>query len=262
MVKISVITVCLNAGHLLKKTIESVLEQTYSELEYIIVDGASSDDTKAVVCEYSARIQKFISEPDEGLYDAMNKGVSLSGGDLIIFLNAGDFFVSKDSVNSYINKMKLSEADLFFGRIVWSDARNHVICLSDHAASKFTWDLKESNFPHPATIYKRSLFETIGKFNLTFSIAADYEWNVRALVAKKVRFQYIDIIVTVFYADGISSRQEFAGRHQEEIETVNRIYFRPQHLYRTLAKNKRLLQSPLFRKMINKGFNTRLARVY
>src|SRR5690348_8623089 len=151
--KISVITVCYNAAHLLRKTIESVLEQDYEPLEYIIVDGASEDDSKSVFESYGDGIDLVVSEPDSGIYDAMNKGIALSGGELIIFLNAGDYFVSKDALQFAVAKMNFEKADLFFGRFVWNDPRTQDIVLSDHDWVTYTWDLQQSNFPHPATFY-------------------------------------------------------------------------------------------------------------
>jgi glycosyltransferase involved in cell wall biosynthesis len=260
--KITVITVCYNASHLLKKTIESAAEQSYSEIEYIIVDGASKDDTKEIVGSYGKKVQLFLSEPDNGIYDAMNKGIKQATGDLIIFLNAGDYFVSKDVLKFYLSKMKILEADLFFGRIVWNDSRTNDICLSDHHNTVHTWDLKNSNFPHPATIYKKDLFKTVGLFDLDFPIAADYEWNVRAMVLNKIKFQYINIIVTVFYADGISNNPSFATQHRIEIDQVNRRYFKPWKLHEKMEHKGHSFIYKMIEKVSSKYYKCRLSRVY
>ena len=89
---ISIITVCYNAAHLLAKTVESVIEQTYKNIEYIVVDGNSTDNTNDIIAQYRNKISTYLSEPDSGIFDAMNKGISMAKGDLIIFLNAGDYF--------------------------------------------------------------------------------------------------------------------------------------------------------------------------
>jgi glycosyltransferase involved in cell wall biosynthesis len=260
--KISVITVCYNASHLLTKTMNSVLEQTYSNLEYIVVDGASKDETSAIVKSFGSGIHHFISEPDAGLYDAMNKGIMLATGDLIIFLNAGDYFVSKDVLDFTVSKMNFKTADLFFGRIVWNDPRSKDIVLSDHSWCNFTWDLKNSNFPHPATFYKRKLFETIGYFDLSYPIAADYEWNVRALVSRKISFQYINIITTVFFADGISNNALLAEKKQYEINKIDQVYYKPLHLHNFMQKRGNLVFRKVFEKAFSKTFDCRLSRIY
>ena len=196
--KISVITVCFNAAHLLNKTIESVLEQTYSELEYIIIDGASKDNTNELVKTFGTSVNSFISEPDSGIYEAMNKGIGISTGELIMFLNAGDYFISKDVLEFSVSKMNLEKADLFFGRFIWNEPKNKDIVLSDHEWVTYTWDLKESNFPHPSTFYKKHLFNNIGLFDTTYKLGADYDWNMRALIKNKIAFQYMNIATTVF----------------------------------------------------------------
>jgi glycosyltransferase involved in cell wall biosynthesis len=134
-----------------------VLEQTYHAIEYIIIDGASGDDTTEVVKAYKSDVDIFICEPDNGIYDAMNKGIKQATGDLIIFLNADDYFVYKDVLKFYLSKMKLLKADLFFGRIVWNDSRTNDICLSDNHNTVHTWVLKNSNFPHPAQLFIKKI---------------------------------------------------------------------------------------------------------
>jgi glycosyltransferase involved in cell wall biosynthesis len=260
--KVSVITVCYNAGHLLSKTINSVLEQSYQQLEYIIIDGSSTDNTIEVKEPYAHKIYKFISEPDSGLYDAMNKGIKQASGDLILFLNAGDYFVSKTVVEFTVSKMNLKAAELFFGRIVWNDPRTKDIVLSDHSWCNFTWNLKDSNFPHPATFYKRKLFETIGYFDLSYPIAADYEWNVRALVSRKISFQYVNIITTVFFADGISNNALLAEKKQYEINKIDQVYYKPLHLHNFMQKKGKLFLRKVLEKVISKTFDCRLSRIY
>lgn len=262
MLKISVITVCYNAANLLTKTIESVLEQSYQSVQYIIVDGASGDTTQEVVNSYGARINHYLCEPDKGLYDAMNKGISLAKGDLIIFLNAGDYFVSKFALEFSISKMNLKDADLFFGRIVWNDLNSENIVLSDHNWVKYTWDLMASNFPHPATFYKKSLFDIIGCFNLNYSIAADYEWNVKALTLYRVKFQYINLIVSVFFTDGISNNFMYTDQKILEIEQINKSYFIPNNIHKAFVKRQNFIYLKFIKKIASKIYNCRLSRVY
>lgn len=261
--KISIITVCYNAAHLLKKTIESVLEQTYPAIEYIIIDGASTDNTIEIVKSYCNNVHQFISEPDSGLYDAMNKGIKMATGDLVIFLNAGDYFVSKDVIDFYLSKINTREADLFFGRIVWNDTMRKDIFLSEHDSSVYPWDLKNSNFPHPATIYKKELFYKIGFFDLGYSILADYDWNIRCLLNEKIKFQYINIIVTVFFVDGISNDPFFSKKVLDETEQIHQQYFKPGWLYSFIEKKVAKKQGKrVTEKILSKLYNKKLNRIY
>jgi glycosyltransferase involved in cell wall biosynthesis len=262
MNKITVITVCYNVSHLLPKTIISVLEQTYSNIEYIIIDGASTDNTTAIVESFKNKINLYVSEPDQGIYDAMNKGISLATGDIIIFLNAGDYFVSKDVLDFFISKINLRDADLFFGRIVWNDPKTKDIVLSEHSWINFSWDLKASNFPHPATLYKKILFDSVGLFDLNYTICADYDWNVRALVKDKIKFQYIDLIVTVFFADGVSNKEAFEKRKHAEFEKIDTLYYYPLPVNNFLQNKRVFFLHRFIEKLIAKFFGSRLSRVY
>lgn len=263
VLKLSVITVCYNAGHLLRKTIETVLEQTYECIEYIIIDGASCDSTVEVVNSYGDQIDRFISEPDGSLYEAMNKGITLASGELVIFLNAGDYYVSKDVVKFAISKMDFTRADLFFARFVWNDPRSSDIVLSDHHWVRYTWDLKESNFPHPGTFYKKNLFEKNGLFDTSYSIAADFEWNLRTLVKNKIPFQYIDIITAVFFADGISNNESTAVKCVAEISRIYSVYFTPNWLYAiNLKHDDRSKFKKYLKKVLARIYECRLNRIY
>lgn len=259
---ISVITVCKNPGSLLIPTIRSVESQTYCSIEYIIIDGSSSDGTIELCQQWEHIINVFISENDNGLYDAMNKGIKLAKGDLILFLNAGDYFLSKDVLEFAVSKMNFRNADLFFGRIIWNDPRTKDITVSDHSFSSFNWDLLRSNFPHPATFYKKSLFDKIGNFELSYSVAADYEWNVRALILNEVWFQYINIIISLFFADGVSNNPLFAAKHEAEIERINKLYFKPYFIYNFFKSREKFPFRKSIEKLIAKIFKARLHRRY
>jgi glycosyltransferase involved in cell wall biosynthesis len=203
--KVSVITVCLNAAEVIGKTLISVKEQTYSNIEYIVVDGGSTDGTIKLCNERLWMIDIFISEPDKGLYDAMNKGIMVATGDLIIFLNAGDHFVCADALFAFVSKVKLDVADIFFGKILWVDSDCKHVTTSEHDHIKFRYQLQHDNFPHPATLYKRNIFNKIGLFNVKYTIFADYEWNLRALIEYNLPFIYLNSIVSTFYKGGIST---------------------------------------------------------
>ena len=261
--KISVITVCYNAAHLLRKTIESVIEQSYERIEYIIVDGGSSDLTKSIVFEFQKKIDLFISEPDDGIYDAMNKGIKNATGDLIIFLNAGDHYISSNALKYAVTKMNFQNADIFYGRILWEDPFNKDIVLSDHHLTRYEWDLKFSNFPHPATFYKKKLFKEFGLFDETFKILGDYEWNAKALVKNRIPFQYINVAIGVFRADGISNSITNSDKIQQETKEIYQRYFKPGWLFSFVEKhNDKREGYSIKEKVLAKIYHKKLNRIY
>lgn len=237
-----------------------MLEQSYKTIEYIIIDGNSKDNTIDIVQSFGSKIYQFISEPDSGIYDAMNKGIKHATGDLIIFINAGDYYVSPNVLSDAITKMNFKNADLFFGRFIWHDTLTHDKTISDHSATKYHWDLENSNFPHPATFYKRKVFSKTGLFNESYKILGDYEWNARALIKYKIVFQYIDVITAYFSADGISNTDK-NGRLLE----TNRIkdeYFQPQWLYHFMSRYNIKKYAIDLRKTMSLLFHKKFKRVY
>ena len=261
--KISVITVCLNAADKLETTIVSVLGQSYSNIEYIIVDGKSEDGTGNVLQKFESRVTRIVRELDAGIYDAMNKGIKWATGDLIIFLNAGDHFVSKDVLEIFCSKLAMEKADLFFGRIVWNDLNNKHIILSNHMSHRYHWDLLHSNLPHPATLYKKEVFFSIGLFDGTYKILGDYEWNARALVRHGMKFQIIDVIVSVFFVDGLSNNPGSKSVINREMSRIKDDYFSFTPFVKRVAQLVSNSKSNTFlRKIAGKYYHKKLNRIY
>lgn len=260
---ISIITVCYNAAHLLAKTIESVIEQTYKNIEYIVVDGNSTDNTNDIIAQYRNKISTYLSEPDSGIFDAMNKGISMAKGDLIIFLNAGDYYVSPFVIEYFISKLNTELTEVFFGRFIWETPQTCDIVVSDNSGVNYSWDLKELNFPHPATIYTKNAFEKVGMFDLSFPLQADYEWNVRALVKMKIAFQYINIITVRFRADGISNDPKHANAISDEKLEISKRYYQPEWLYKSVKEllQKRSALSQYRLKLLKRRFPSKLNKV-
>lgn len=256
--KISIITVCKNAAGKLPSTIESVFHQTYKNIEYLIVDGGSSDNTKEVVSVNRANIAIFISEPDTGIFNAMNKGIKAATGDIIIFLNAGDFYVSKNVIQWTVEKMLLNSADLFLAKIIWEYPPTKDICVGSNESIRYAWDLKLSNFPHPATFYKKAVFERVGLFDDSYRVVGDYEWNLRALIKHKVPFQYLNIITTFFTAEGISVDPRVKQLRESEELRAREIFFAKHFFMRKNIKFKLDVE----RKVIGRLLNLKLNRIY
>jgi glycosyltransferase involved in cell wall biosynthesis len=187
--KISVITVCFNAAATIGDALRSVAAQDWPAVEHIIVDGASTDETLKIVAQNQHDSMRVASEPDKGLYDAMNKGVSLSSGDLIGFLNADDFFCRADALSLIARRASEQPCDAVSGAvaIVKPDDVFHV--TRAYSATSFRPRMLRFGhaLPHPGFYARRSVFERIGAFNLEFRLAADFEWMVRFFLVHGLR---------------------------------------------------------------------------
>lgn len=206
--KISVITVCFNSASTIRQTIESVLSQRYSAVEHVVVDGNSTDKTVSIIREYADRLGRVVSEPDKGLYDAMNKGVHLASGEIIGVLNSDDFFESEDTlaqVADYFDKHP--EIDVVFGDVLFVDPDLTDKVIRYYRANKFRpWKLRFGWMPpHPATYVRRSVYQRFGDYRTDMKISADYEMFVRWLLKGGVSYGYLDQVLVRMRAGGIST---------------------------------------------------------
>jgi glycosyltransferase involved in cell wall biosynthesis len=204
---VSIITVCFNSEKTIRDTIESVMSQDYAEIEYLIIDGGSTDGTMAIVREYGSRIQKIISEPDRGIYDAMNKGISNSSGDVIGILNSDDVYMESNSVSKLINKLVESGADSVYADLIVVERFNLSNVLRYYDSSFFSpKKFRYGWMPaHPTFFVKRSVYECAGNFSLDYKIAADYEMLIRILWVKKYTYVYLPEPVIRMRYGGASS---------------------------------------------------------
>jgi len=205
--KVSIITVCYNSDITIRDTIESVLAQDYPNIEYIIVDGASTDGTMDIVREYEDRIDTIISEPDKGIYDGMNKGIRAATGHVVGLLNSDDFYVDETCIRQLIEHMETAGSDTVFADLVIVDAKEteHIIRYYDSSAFhpgrlSFGW------MPaHPTFMVKRALYETYGDFSLDYRIAADFEMVARLLHTAGASYSYLPRVVVKMRAGGAST---------------------------------------------------------
>ena len=219
--KISVVTVCYNAADTIEKTMLSVLNQTYHDIEYIIIDGGSTDGTVEIIRKYADRIAYWVSEPDKGIYDAMNKGIKVATGEWINFMNAGDEFVDEGVIEKLFQNRTIDTVGVVFGDTLF-------IHKSKQKIVKFGDDPHHKIMPscHQSIFCRRNLLVS-NPFDLRYKIAADYNFFFQ-LKQRKVEFQYIQLVVAIYDAtDGISSRNVW--RTQKEMMTIERnclfIYF-------------------------------------
>lgn len=209
--KLSIITVNLNNKNGLQKTIDSVISQTFKDFEWIVIDGGSSDGSKELIEKYSDYISYWVSEPDRGIYNAMNKGIRIAHGEYLQFLNSGDSLYSHDALSIFQNN-SLTE-DIILGNII-SDgkivrgigSRNNITLL----------DFYYSSVLHPSSYSKRDLFERYGYFDETLKICSDWKFFILAMILHNASVRYIDKVLVNFDSSGISSKVENVQKIRKE----------------------------------------------
>ncbi|KAE9658429.1 glycosyltransferase [Pseudomonas sp. PB105] len=206
--KLSIITVCFNSASTIRDTIESVLSQDYGDIEYIVVDGGSRDGTQAIVESYGDRISRFVSEPDKGLYDAMNKGVAMATGAVVGILNSDDFYESTTSLSSVAKAFeRRPESDAVFGDVVFVNPTDLHKVTRFYRANRFApWKLRFGWMPpHPATFIRKSAYNVVGQYSLKYRISADYEFFVRLFKVHALKYSYINQVLVRMRSGGAST---------------------------------------------------------
>jgi glycosyltransferase involved in cell wall biosynthesis len=203
--KLSIITVNRNNADGLKKTIGSVITQTYSNFEFIIIDGASEDKSLQIIQEFAAALSYWISEPDNGIYNAMNKGVRAAKGEYCLFLNSGDFLIHpKVLAEIFSNDLK---ADIISGNVLKIRPNNKFRRVYS-PRSVSLHKLCIHSLPHQATLIRKSLFDQTGYYNESYRIVSDWEFFLKALVLNEKSYQHIEVDFSYFRIGGISSSNE------------------------------------------------------
>lgn len=205
--KLSIITVVWNNKETIKDAIDSVLNQTYKDIEYIIIDGASTDGTVEIVQSYGDKISKFVSEKDKGLYDAMNKGIALATGDVVGILNSDDFYIDEFVIQKVMKVFQEKNVDSLFADLVFVKPENLDKTVRYYDSSKFN----PSKFAygwmpaHPTFFVKREIYEKYGVFKTDYKIAADYEILVRFLEKYKISYFYLNEVIIKMRIGGLST---------------------------------------------------------
>lgn len=209
--KISIITVCYNSAVTIEKTIRSVISQNFHDLEYIIIDGGSTDGTAEIISHYQDDIAVYISEPDQGIYDAMNKGLSAASGEIAAFLNSDDWYLPNvlGRVEMYFNRYL---ADIVSGGIyVCKDGKCEKAPRSKLTGENIFFHIV---CPHPALFVRRELYHRLGKFDVSYNIAADTKWIMNAY-AKGTGILCVDDYFTCFREGGVSSVRKYEALKEQ-----------------------------------------------
>lgn len=203
--KISIITVCYNSAATLERTILSVAGQTYKNIEYIIIDGLSKDETVSIIQKQQDKISNWISEPDKGLYDAMNKGIAMASGDIIGILNSDDTFYSNAVIEEIVAFHTKNSIDASVGNIIQHKEGGKIVRV--YSAKYWTPEKLKIGFmpPHPSIFFKRELFSRFGFYQLGYTIGADYELITRFFIKNKISWEYSGITTTSMLVGGLSS---------------------------------------------------------
>lgn len=206
--KLSIITVCYNSADTIAATLASVASQTHADIEHIVIDGASTDSTLEQIQQHGQHITVLVSEPDGGIYDAMNKGIALATGDIVCFLNADDRYASPKVLADIALQMQLEQLDALAGDVAFfrAEAPEHMVrrySSSHFKPERLAWGWMPS---HPALFIRRKVYQYVGPFRTDYRIAGDYEWITRAFKHGNLRYQYRAEVLTHMQMGGISTR--------------------------------------------------------
>ena len=230
---ISIITIAKNEEKTIERTILSVINQSaIKEIEYIVIDGKSSDNTLKIIEKYKDKISKIISEPDFGIYNAMNKGIKSANGEYILFLNAGDEFFCNETIEKILPNLN---CNLVFGDIIIKDEKGKESSIEFDYLDDF--ELFYKSLPHQSTIIKKECFIKNGLYDETKKILADWQWTVKYFKSGG-KYKYLKTPISVFYLGGISNAENYKKIRIKEREEIRNKYYdiKKQILYKIILK--------------------------
>ncbi|MGC9151639.1 MAG: glycosyltransferase family 2 protein [Microbacter sp.] len=228
--KISIITASYNSAKMLRNAIESVLNQSYQNIEYLIIDGDSTDESVEIIQSYEVKFNgklRWISEPDKGIYDALNKGILLASGDIIGVLHSDDVFASNDSLWHVHEAFTRSAADVVYGDLVYVKQSNPSQVIRYWRSNPFTPSLLFRGWmpPHPTVFVTKEMYQKHGLFDPAFSISADYDLLLRIFRDPLLHGVYLPEVITRMTLGGMSNRN------------LSNILIKSKEDYRALRKN-------------------------
>lgn len=263
---VSIITVTYNAESVLEKTIESVLSQTYDLIEYIIIDACSKDGTHAIIERYKSQIQRVVVEPDDGLYDAMNKGIELAQGEIIGILNAGDVYrpktvelVAREYFEATLKSCEVCESKVIVtgDMVKFNSSGSQFVVRRKEAALKRVAESMPIN--HPSTFVGRTVYQTVGCFDLTYKICSDNDFIWRCIL-EGVRFRFVSEVLSEMELGGVSEQPNSIIKRTKEHYLI-----RQRHGFGSVANvlyTCRYLVSHLFRSGLKSVISPSILQYY
>ncbi len=242
MIKITIITINYNDKVGLKNTIESVINQTYKEFEFIVIDGASTDGSKEIIEQNSSKINYWVSEKDSGVFNAMNKGIKAATGEFVLFMNGGDCFEKNtilEEVFPYLN----SDYDIYYGN-------NYKVSSNSKRLKTYPEKLNfsffySSSINHQSTFIRKSLFDRYFYYNENYKIASDWEFFVVLICKENIPYKYLSKTIALYDFNGISSRPESSSLFKnEKLKTLEKYFpaFYDDYIQLSVLNSKRFLQ--------------------
>jgi glycosyltransferase involved in cell wall biosynthesis len=221
--KVSIITATYNSSLTILDCVKSINDQTYANIEHIIIDGLSSDNTLSLLKSVPSRITKIVAEPDNGIYDAMNKGILSSTGDIIAILNSDDIYASNDVVETIVKQFQNNKnLGILYGDLHYVKKDNiEIVIRKWKSMNYYNRFFEDGNVPpHPSTFIKRNIYEKVGIFNLKFKLAADYEFMLRAFKLTELEISYIPLLIVRMRLGGATNKS-FKNVISGNIEILN-----------------------------------------
>lgn len=225
--KISIITVSYNSEQFLENCIQSVVAQNYTNIEYIIIDGASTDNTNNIVRKYKEHITLFISEPDKGMYHAINKGLKMCTGEMVGLLHSDDILESESTISAIVKQATATKADLLYGDLLYVQQADTSEVVRYWQAGRFTKSKLLAGWmpPHPTVYVRRNLLRQYGFYHLDYRIAADYDWMLR----------FLSQTIAVTYLPQVLVRMRMGGASNKNFKNI---LIKMQDDMRALQRNK------------------------
>jgi glycosyltransferase involved in cell wall biosynthesis len=225
--RFSVITASFNSSKTITCCLTSIFNQTYPDIEHIIIDGGSSDNSQGIIKSVPNRVSKLISETDDGIYDALNKGIKNSTGDIIGLLHSDDELASDTIIQEVSNKFLQTSADIVYGDLDYVDRKDTNIIVRHWKSKPFDRSLIIKGWmpPHPAMFIRKDIFTKYGLYDLQYFISSDYDLILRYMQSKDIKFEYLPIVITKMRMGGASNR------------SLKNIFLKSLEDYRIIKKN-------------------------
>ena len=221
--KISIITVCKNAEPHLERSIKSVVDQSYPNFQYIIVDGKSTDLTLNIIKKYNNKIDTFISESDSGIYNAMNKALRYVKGDVVYFLNSDDRFFDNEIFSDIEKEFKINpSAEIVYGNVLIKANDKEKLIKYEGIDKKYFY---KNTICHQALFIRKNLYDLIGNFDENYPIHADVDWLMKAYFKYNAKFHYFSRNICHYSSEGFSSNPIYAEKHKYDRQEISAKYF-------------------------------------